>query len=471
MKKLCVISLLLVICTISVKAQEYTSYDISKYYTPDIKRNKLDLEFGTNGRYNNDEFSSLKSSNIVGNLKADLNHYTHTRKRFSEFGVKINTDAYSNKNSSENYDSKNSSFEPVINLFTTNRFYNPSNMYFLIGGGGEFAFSRNVRKQEHFETNEKTEEIAKRQDITARAFIGGGKGRLESVEDARQAIYILENLSKRGVLSRRLTDEEIFTLSQLISSVKNKRFFDSRLHLIDEITRVDSFFVNNGLLTKSDAPYFTTLYDYWQNGALFERLSGTRFESYLSANHRRVKNDIDRPHNISLSQSQTNDENRVFWSNSIFYEKPINLYWQNSVSALLHMGYLWQNEDNSILGITGRKRENAFSTLVGSYAWAYYPNSRTRFSAWANQTVFLSKTIRTDNEQDSRYDKGAKFLSSTTSINGKLSYYISPQLRLSAHISTEIGYYKNMPPTTEYNNIEYLKKGISGGVTLTYSIY
>ena len=47
-----------------------------------------------------------------------------------------------------------------------------------------------------------------------------GKGRIEQVEDARQAIYILENLDKQGVLNRKLTTEEIHAFAQTISTVK-----------------------------------------------------------------------------------------------------------------------------------------------------------------------------------------------------------------------------------------------------------
>ena len=66
--------------------------------------------------------------------------------------------------------------------------------------------------------------------------IGWGIGRIENVTDARQAIYILEDFKKNGILSRDLTKDELFEFAQLISTVKNKRFLDSRLHRIDEIT-------------------------------------------------------------------------------------------------------------------------------------------------------------------------------------------------------------------------------------------
>jgi len=50
------------------------------------------------------------------------------------------------------------------------------------------------------------------------------------------------------VLNRKLTTEEIHAFAQTISTVKNKRFLDARLRMIDEITTVDSVLVNMGVL-------------------------------------------------------------------------------------------------------------------------------------------------------------------------------------------------------------------------------
>ena len=97
--------------------------------------------------------------------------------------------------------------------------------------------------------------------LTFAPKLGLGFGRIEDVTDARQAIYMLEALHKNGVLSRQLSNEEVVALAQKISSEKNKRFFDSRLHKIDEISAVDSFFVASKALSKNDASYFTALYD------------------------------------------------------------------------------------------------------------------------------------------------------------------------------------------------------------------
>lgn len=81
----------------NLTAQSYDSFDLSTYYTPDIARNKLDLKFGSNGLYNNDEVSSSTRSSFNGNFEAVLNHFLHTRKRYSLYGAALKADGYFSK--------------------------------------------------------------------------------------------------------------------------------------------------------------------------------------------------------------------------------------------------------------------------------------------------------------------------------------------------------------------------------------
>jgi hypothetical protein len=86
--------------------------------------------------------------------------------------------------------------------------------------------------------------------------LGIGYGRIENVQDARQAIYIANALSKNGVLTRNLSNSEMFELSQIISTVKNKRFLDSRLRLIEEITTVTSSITRKNKQTENGQHFF-----------------------------------------------------------------------------------------------------------------------------------------------------------------------------------------------------------------------
>ena len=154
MKKFHFFGLLALICVMPLQAQQYENYDIGKYITPDIKRNKLDLEFGGSGRYNDDKINSNNTNSINGKINTKLNHYLHTRKRFSELGTEINIEGYSDKNHTSSYDSKASNFLPKFRIYSNNRFYNPSNLFLSLGAGAEADFRKDYTSRENFNTNE-----------------------------------------------------------------------------------------------------------------------------------------------------------------------------------------------------------------------------------------------------------------------------------------------------------------------------
>lgn len=448
--------LLSFITIISLKAQEYDNYDISNYNTPDIIRNSLDFTISSKGRHSNNDFNSTKSDYFEGNIQAEINHFTSTRKRFSSLNASLTMDASGNRNETENIISKSSFFSPDLYLYNLNKFYNPNNSFFSMGGAVEWS-SIQHKLQESKESSEQSK-------ISLQ--VGVGKGRLESVEDARQAVYIIENLSKKGVFTRNLSDEEIFTLSQLISTVKNKRFFDSRLHLIEEISQVDSFFTENKLLENVNASYFTTLYDYWQHGALFERFSGKEFHSFISGRLSRSKYEIELNGDETTNYFNNNYRN-FHWVNQFNYEKPINLFWQNSIFASFDIGCLQQKLIQE--GNYSNWEDQMKYMLSGSYVWNYYPNTRTNFSIWASQALSFTHLISSlDSERT--YENGGKSIDTYTALNSSLNYYISQHLRLNVSLSANYSYQKGVMGIIKEESI-FSNTFLSGGITLTYSIY
>src|ERR1035437_2281622 len=269
----------------NISAQEY-KYDLNKYYTPDIVRNSLDLNFNSNGSLDrsarkrpNSQMNSdtTINSNLSGELHAQFSSYISTRKY--ESLLQLNLDLSGSLRKSDlstihnTYYPNNfsSSSSEGIHIDYSKKMYGANKKFFSFGLSSTLNPSTSFLKETiPSSTTEKTTNYF-RTDITP--FIGIGIGRIESIKDARQAIYILEDLSKRGVLTRHLSD--------------------------DEISTVDSFLVKNNLLTKSDASYFTTLYDNWENGANFERTSGQSFEMRLSPdvnlNNRKIESKISNP--------------------------------------------------------------------------------------------------------------------------------------------------------------------------------
>jgi len=447
------------VLSFNTTAQEY-KYDLNKYYTPDIVRNKLDVSFSGNGSFSNETSTndSLFSNNLNGSLIPTFVMYKNTRKLVSQFNVDGSFqaqswgrgDLFDNSNSFLGTQSTNN-----LHLGYDARFYNPKKQFLSLGIYGGF---RNEGNMNHFTTNSvKTK--AGNQDYGGgiRASFGLGFGRIESVEDARQAIYILDELSKKGVLTRQLSNDEVFQFSQQISRVKNKRFLDSRLHLIDEITSIDSFFVSNNLLTKSDASYFTTLYDYWQYGALYSRKSGHEFAFSLSPA-------------VSLSSDNSLNIDTLIWAHGHFnyyrgeltiaynYEKPVSLNWQHSAFALIICNSTLYDqatlpETNYPSTIRKYNYNNAY--LQGGYSISYYPNTRTNYSVGLSQGLSLNSY----DDMDSSTASPVNNLQSSTSFNLNASYYFSPQFRLSAN--SRLSYILN-------NSELFKSSGLNGWISASF---
>lgn len=458
--------------SLSTSAQEY-KYDISKYYTPDIVRNQLDLSFNTSNTFYNaktktDTTQTNYQTNLGGTITPNFVTYTNTRKRFSTLQISGQFSGNYSTNGVVDEQYPNKSFQTNDNLLInySSHLYNSSKQFLSLGISTNFQTS--ISGSFHINDTENGDLTNKSYDMKVSPTIGVGFGRIESVEDARQAIYILEELSKKGVLTRHLNDDEIFQFSQQISRVKNKRFLDARLHLIDEITSVDSFLVNNNLLTKSDARYFTTLYDNWQYGALFSRKSGHSFE--ISFNPSYEWNYANNSPEDTINRNMLNQNIlRGGLSLMYIYEKPVNLKWQNSVTVSLNGIKDLSNSINQYgnsfyatgaFGPSVNGFDNQSVGLSGNYTLGFYPNTRTNFSAGIshNSMLFYSKEINV------KSDSWDKEFSTNTNLNFNAYYYISPQVRLSFGVN--VGYYYSSVLSTKYNQLYG-----NIGSTLSYSIY
>lgn len=468
-----ILSFFLAVLSFNTSAQAYT-YDISKYYTPDIVRNQLDLSFNTNNYFNSsrnkvDSTITSNTAQLSGAIAPSFVTYTNTRKQLSTLQIngQINGNyrAYTYGNQDEN--NKTSQTTGNINLSYSTHFYNSSNQFLLLGISSDFNASINDNSTKSNSVTVK--DFNRDYNLNLAPSVGVGTGRVESVEDARQAIYILEDLSKKGALTRHLTDAEIFEFSQLISHVKNKRFLDARLHLIDEIIAVDSFLVNNKVLDKSDARYFTSLYDNWEYGALYSRKSGQSFEiTFTPCYTWNYANDSTAGNTYRNRMNQNSLTGALALTYT--YEKPVKLNWQHSILASLKGITSFENTNNNgsysyytanyIGAINGY--DTRLVNLNGSYSLGFYPNTRTYFRANFTQT-FILQYLKDSNYSLSSWNKS---FASTTSINFNAYYYLSPQLRLSLGASLANSYSKEYSYKVSSNNFY---GGIGG--TLSYSLF
>ncbi|NBH89904.1 hypothetical protein [Parabacteroides distasonis] len=403
----------------SAWAQEYKVYDIGTYRLPDITRNELDFSLHSEGSFNDYTGTDGVGSFLGGDFEVSFNRYRNARSFRGTHNAAVSFSGDYNKTI---FGEKRGDYSLGLFYSNSSRFYGDDyeGLFFETGGAASFSMAGDkifgAVEEEERNTFKK---------VTLSIPLRVGKGRIERVEDARQAIYILENLSKRKVLNRKLTDEEIDEFARLISTVKNKRFFDARLRMIDEVTAVDSFLVRSGALTSGGASYFTTLYDYWMYGDLFKRKSGTEISGGVRPGFVYDASDSPDPsfHRNRLKEAS------ILADISFDYEKPLSLYWQNSASAYLSGCYSRRDEQikDHLYNELEYKRDDYAARLGGRYAFGYYPNSRTNINLGIEEVLGWDKS-----KWDDPAAEPQSYVSTNTSLTLDLYYYFSPQLRLAA---------------------------------------
>ena len=421
-------TLVLLLTTITTLAQDYNNYPLKDYYTPDIKRRSL--EFGLHGNFE----AEKEDKHLVNIYQSSTFHsHTNTRKSISDLYIHNYLSEKNAKQMDDKIDYQN--FNGYLGVGYSERKYITPKMFFLYGI--DVSALTSPTKETRAESDEESgygyiDVIYKDNNYSLEGNLqaGIGIGRIENVTDARQAIYILDELSKEGRLSKQLSNDEIFHFAQLISLVKNKRFLDARLHRKDEISKVDSFLVSGNYLTASDATYFTTLYDMWLYGNLFERKSGKEF--FINS---RVRHDFS--HNVLTRNGVKNDpyiskDYDISITAKFLFEKPVRLSWQHSVEASLNYWYTKGNHERLVHSIP----------LPVKYSLGYYPNTRTHLQLSIEERLewyirnFVSEIAGV------QYKAKEKSLSSNSIFSLDAEYYVSPHLLLSAEASAYMAFVK-----------------------------
>ena len=316
-----------------------------------------------------------------------------------------------------------------------------------------------------------------------------GIGRIEPVQDARHAVYILQELADIARVSTDKSTEEILEFARLISELKNERFFDARLKRIYELQMVDSFLLAQDYLLEYDAAYFATLADFWANGGSPQRLSGQRISlafipDYL---YEWNKDDFIMPNDYE----DTYKRNTIGIYGGVEYvrEKPINLTWQNSIDAALYYGWTQQKDINEYGGPSPSEtleRTIRLPLLQAGFAqrFGYFPNTRTSARAGYNlQYVHFFDATDVPNKVQGREGNGLRL-----GGNFNMNYYFSPQLRFSANwemifiwqdsddgVSLDYffrpGQHGPIPHLSNYN--DFMKRGVGHMFTagFTYSFF
>lgn len=452
MKKLITTKVLVVsavICSVSVSAQDYKTYDISSYYTPDITRNSL--YFTGNTTVNGKNQSNETSNNGNYSLYSNFTSVKDTRKMIRNISTSVSGSGSFDNYNSESLDNKKteSILATGVGLDAEYKLYGSKKKFidFALYAYGNYNYNK-VNN-----TSQGVSKLFYRHTLNpiVSGHIGIGIGRLENVTEANQAVYLVEALTKNQILSTDLTHEQIFQLAQEMSKIKNKRFLDARLRQMAEVSHIDSFFVSNKLLKESGARYFTNLYDIWINGANFLRNSGQTIELI-------VKTAFNENYSTYKPLGDTNEIKDVnsYLMGSVdlnyVYEKPFHQKWQHSVYT--NLAYRLNSNENIRDNIHFADNYTQDASLLLNYKIGFYPNTRTNLyiNVYNNISAVLGPKY-TNNGNETSNDK--LIWGNTTILKAGTYYYFSPQLRFSATASITNQRGLNDVPTLATKHSDY----------------
>ncbi|MBS4057827.1 MAG: hypothetical protein KGZ82_10965 [Bacteroidales bacterium] len=479
-------------------------FKLSDYQNPDYTYHALDLGFGLqsdNIINQTVDRQSVKQSSNQGAASFNASPTYHVAKNNVHYQgstmLSMNLSGAWSRFTSENDQginsrTKNRSGSYGVNLgyYSTNRYYNSKNQFIelipMVHAGFNYFGQKFDNKPVTYPERDWNRSRSGQFDLAMALMLG--KGRIEAVQDARLAVYILEDLHKSGDLSKQADGDDILALAYKITSVKNKRYFDARLRKIAEINAIDSLIASRGLKNTSGASYYTLLNDNWDhaNGPL--RSAGQRFSfglvpQFSGSYYTDTYHYYDTVSGIPLNQHYSN-ENKYqtgAWGLDLKAtyqcEKPVSLSWQHSGMASLAYGLYHSSNQIHIYekNVLITEQENIDNTPnaygIISHRLGYYPNSRTSLSL--NASLAYSRYWG-----DSQYNQNAKIKNGRQYVDGVLQfncrYYVSPQLRFSIDYLADYRYIRQVEYGSQGSNDiinssnNFLSQLIA---SLTYSIF
>lgn len=479
MKKSKLTALLLVFMVVlsatSSFAQDST-FKLSDYKNPNYFYQTLDLNFGLNSglsldNVNNGNKSTTNYFSINSSAGATYTLFKNSPKTQTELnsfiqgGIGTWRDNSSNEKNDWTIKQKSVNQGENLDLRLLKRYYNSNQNYLEMNGRVNIGYTKYAYNGEQTSiTNDSAIYSNKTKDEYFHNGLNGsvyiGTGRIEQVQDARLAMYLLRDLQNLNRESRIATDEDVLSLARLITSLKYKRFFDYRLRKIAEITAIDSFLLKNGIAGTPDAAYFTSLTDNWNYANNPVRNSGRRIFTGIDANY-----SYNYEYNLnenSLSESKEHQSLAgLFLVAGISFEKPISLSWQNSANLKIGAGMHQQIDYRKNLVAISETNYYLSAipslSLAADYGFGYYPNSRTWLTLrWRLQSGW-------DKEMDGNTKKEKE------DLQNRFYTYTGPQFNAYYYLSEKLRLSLTFDGTFRFENQKYTYEVIAGNPVKTTS--
>lgn len=435
-------------------------FDLKNYKTTDYKRQSLDVTFSTqNSSKSEDIFDTeQKTSNLESLVKFNpsykrvsvsrekvQNDFINMDFKNDYYSLKTKNEISSRKNKSESLDFGINAGSSIEKYYSTS-----SKRFFKYGGsvgfGDEYSSSKSASDTVTYKSN-----II---PLSAQLTLGHGHGRLENIEDAVEALYILNELKEKGITMKTISEEDIKQFADCITKIKQERFFDERLYRQKSMAELVSKLLELGLIDNESISTFNTIADYHYYAGFNPRYSGNVLKYYANTFIR-----------YSFYSSEPIGSPIRTLSNWVTFnieynsEIPISLKWQKSLTLNARYSFF----DGSSMYIINGNGWKEFDTdpsqayyAYAGYSISYLPNTRTSMVA----TGYGHFNYLDQYESPDLY----------IGLSGRVNYYISERLKF--NIDLQLYYYdKN---SISPNGMMFLKSnGINSNLNagFTYSLF
>jgi hypothetical protein len=420
---------LFVISIFQLSAQD-SSFNLKdyKYRTPGYQALSIDIGL-SGGLSKNENTNNGNQKNRTLSFAPGFINYFHTistdkRLHTSNVHFQPYLSFYKSERTSSN--AKQNNYQHVFTWNRNDKFYKKGNKYFEIGN--ELSNEIVNLKVRDAQSNRKDKFF----DIENTVVLGIGKGRIESVQDAQMALFILNDLQEQGLISSP-NAQTVNDFAKLITQLNNRRIFDNRRKRIFELTQIDSFIKEKNLAAETHIKHFTIINDNWALAFNPIRFSGTNLFLRLlpSAGLGYSKSNVEY-FNTTIFNSKI-DNKFISLSPQIGVERfvPINLKWQKDMGAKVSIGRYWldrtnEEETNNSFLKNNLKQQISHATINAFYGFGFYPNNRTLLNTNINlNTSYLN--YKTGELKDEI------FLSATANLIA--NYFISYRSRLLAYVN------------------------------------
>jgi hypothetical protein len=411
---------------ISAFAQDSTLLKNYKYRTPGFRA--LTVNFGMNGVFNDGKFNAADATNHLVSLQpssARFSRFKSTDRTWQQIGIgaasTFSASGSKVENSFATTDRRSRSGSGMADAFITQRNYRQNNWYWEMGASA-FAGAAGNRTKDSALINKN-----RNPQLGGTVTLGFGRGRLELVQDAQMALFILNDLRQQGLLQQEADQQTALELAQVITGINNRRVFDSRRRRIYELTTIHEFLQQKGLTGTGDIRVFTTINDNWALAFNPLRYSGTNWYFNVTPSASWVSN----TNTNSLGNVKTESKGSAFGYGlqpTIGFNRyvPKSLHWQRNMGVMASYSRNNLKEKAKISNSLPELEEITETSMYHTYLFyemGYYPNNRTLVNAGVNMTGTWNQYDGTGTTESMTTIKPGAYLTA--------DYFISYNTRLS----------------------------------------